>query len=67
MIMISAIASEIDALQKMTTNELLERYAELHGQPSRTRHRTYLIRKKSLADSGQCRRRPLRTGAKACC
>jgi len=43
--MTNAIASEIDALQRMTTNELLERYAELHGQPSRTRHRTYLIRK----------------------
>jgi len=43
--MTNTIASEIDALQRMTTNELLERYAELHGQPSRTRHRTYLIRK----------------------
>ncbi len=43
--MTNAITSEIDALQRMTTNELLERYAELHGQPSRTRHRTYLIRK----------------------
>jgi len=43
--MTNAIASEIDALQRMTTNELLERYAELHGQPSRTRHRMYLIRK----------------------
>jgi hypothetical protein len=29
----------------MTTSELAERYEELHGQPVRTRHRAYLIRK----------------------
>lgn len=28
--MTNAIASEINALQRMTTNELLEQYAELH-------------------------------------
>ena len=39
------IAAEIKALQKMTTGELAERYEELHGQPVRTRHRAYLIRK----------------------
>lgn len=39
------IATEIDALQHMTTGELAERYEELHGQLVRTRHRAYLIRK----------------------
>jgi len=39
------IAKEIDALQHMTTSELAERYEELYGQPVRTRHRAYLIRK----------------------
>ena len=29
----------------MTTGELGERYEQLHGQPCRTRHRAYLIRK----------------------
>ena len=39
------IAKEIDALQQMTTSELAERYEDLYGQPVRTRHRAYLIRK----------------------
>ena len=39
------IATEMAALDGMTTGELAERYAELHGQPCRTRHRAYLIRK----------------------
>jgi len=39
------IAAELAALDKMTTGELADRYAELHGQPCRTRHRAYLIRK----------------------
>jgi len=39
------IAAEIDALHRMTTSELAERYEDLHGQPVRTRHRAYLIRK----------------------
>jgi hypothetical protein len=39
------IAEQIDDLQSMTTGELAERYEELHGQPCRTRHRAYLIRK----------------------
>ena len=38
-------ATEITALDRMTTSDLAERYAELHGQPCRTRHRAYLIRK----------------------
>jgi hypothetical protein len=39
------IATQIDDLQTMTTGELADRYEELHGQPCRTRHRAYLIRK----------------------
>ena len=39
------IESEIDALHRMTTSELVARYTELHGHDSRTRHRAYLIRK----------------------
>ena len=39
------IAKEIDALQQMTTSALADRYEELYGQPVRTRHRAYLIRK----------------------
>ena len=39
------IATEIDELGRMTTGELAERYEALHGRPSRTRHRAYLIRK----------------------
>jgi hypothetical protein len=43
--MLKTIESEIDALHRMTTSELVARYAELHGHDSRTRHRAYLIRK----------------------
>jgi hypothetical protein len=39
------ITREIKALDGMTTSELAERYEDLHGQPVRTRHRAYLIRK----------------------
>jgi len=39
------IKAELAALERMTTGELAERYAELTGQPARTRHRAYLIRK----------------------
>ena len=39
------IATEMAALDRMTTGDLADRYAELHGQPCRTRHRAYLIRK----------------------
>lgn len=39
------IAAQIAALDGMTTGELAEQYEELHGQPCRTRHRAYLIRK----------------------
>ena len=39
------IKAELAALEKMSTGELVERYAALTGQPVRTRHRAYLIRK----------------------
>jgi hypothetical protein len=39
------IKAELAALEKMTTGELVERYAALTGQPVRTRHKAYLIRK----------------------
>lgn len=39
------IATELAVLDRMTTGDLAERYRELHGQPCRTRHRAYLIRK----------------------
>jgi len=41
----SNIESAIDQLHELTTNELVEKYQDLHGQPVRTRHRQYLIRK----------------------
>jgi hypothetical protein len=51
------VAQQLDALQQMTTNELCERYRELFGQPVRTRHKTYLLRKiawrvQELAEGG---------------
>jgi len=39
------IERELTVLHGMTTTELCQRYTELHGQPARTRHRQYLIRK----------------------
>src|SRR4051794_15600999 len=39
------VEKELAALERMTTGELAARYAELHGQLSRTRHRIYLLRK----------------------
>ena len=39
------IDREVVALQKMSIGQLCERYAELFGEPVRTRHRAYLIRK----------------------
>lgn len=41
----TTIERDIDALQRMTTSELVERYEQLCNQPCRTRHRAYLIRK----------------------
>lgn len=39
------IEKEVAALQRMSAGQLGERYAELFGEQTRTRHRTYLIRK----------------------
>jgi hypothetical protein len=39
------IEKEVAVLQRMPTGQLCERYAELFGEPTRTRHRTYLVRK----------------------
>ena len=39
------IEREVAALRQMSTGQLCERYAELFGEATRTRHRTYLIRK----------------------
>ena len=39
------VEAEIAELYEMTTGELAEKYQQLHGQPTRTRHRQYLIRK----------------------
>lgn len=39
------IERQLDELHGMTTGQLAELYQQLHGQPVRTRHRQYLIRK----------------------
>ncbi len=39
------VEDEVEALQRMKTGELADLYERLHGQPCRTRHRQYLIRK----------------------
>lgn len=39
------VEAEIAELYEMTTGQLAEKYEQLHGQPTRTRHRQYLIRK----------------------
>ena len=39
------IKAELAALERMSTGELAERYAELTGEVARTRHRKYLRRK----------------------
>jgi hypothetical protein len=39
------IKREVATLEGMSTGQLRERYAELFGEPVRTRHKTYLIRK----------------------
>lgn len=36
---------QLAKLAEMSTGELTERYAELFGEPTRTRHKKYLIRK----------------------
>lgn len=53
----SDVADELATLQRMTTGELCQRYQELFGQPVRTRHKAYLVRKlawrvQELAEGG---------------
>ncbi|MCK6486252.1 MAG: DUF2924 domain-containing protein [Phycisphaerae bacterium] len=39
------IAKEVAALEQMTVGQLQDRYAETFGEPVRSRHRQYLIRR----------------------
>jgi hypothetical protein len=39
------LSEELEGLKRLSTNELCERYAALYGQPVRTRHKAYLVRK----------------------
>jgi hypothetical protein len=39
------VGKEVAALRAMSVGQLCERYAELFGEASRTRHKAYLIRK----------------------
>lgn len=39
------IAKEVAALERMTVNELRERYAEVFGEPTRVRHKGWLLRR----------------------
>ena len=41
----TAATEDLDALATLSTNELCRRYQELFGQPVRTRHKAYLVRK----------------------
>lgn len=41
----TALADELAGLDRLTTTELCARYAALYGQPTRTRHKAYLVRK----------------------
>ena len=43
--MMNVVHDELSTLEQMSTNELCERYLNLFGQPVRTRHKAYLIRK----------------------
>jgi hypothetical protein len=39
------IAKEVAALEQMTVGQLHDRYVEVFGEPVRSRHRQYLIRR----------------------
>jgi hypothetical protein len=39
------VEREVSTLQRMPMAQLCDRYADLFGEPTRTRHRTYLVRK----------------------
>ena len=55
------VEREVAALQQMPTGQLCERFAELFGEQTRSRHRTYLIRKiawklQTVAEGDLCER-----------
>jgi len=39
------INAEVDAMQRLTAGQLQEKYAEVCGEPARSRHRQWLIRR----------------------
>ena len=39
------VAKEVAAPERMTVNELRERYAEVFGEPTRVRHKGWLVRR----------------------
>ena len=39
------IDAEVTELRRMTTSELCDRYTQVFGEETRTRHKPYLIRK----------------------
>ena len=39
------VAKEVASLERMTVNELRERYAEAFGEPTRVRHKGWLVRR----------------------
>jgi Protein of unknown function (DUF2924) len=39
------VTQEVAALQRLTMHELRDKYAEIHGEPTRTGNRTWLIRR----------------------
>ncbi len=55
------IANDLAALKGMTPKQLRERYAELHGEPSRSGNKQWLIRRcgwriQALAEGGLAER-----------
>jgi len=39
------VANEVAAMERMTSGELVEKYAEVFGESTRSRHKQYLIRR----------------------
>jgi hypothetical protein len=39
------VAKEVAALKRMTMNELRDKYAEVHGEPTRAGNRTWLVKR----------------------
>lgn len=65
--MTTAVGEQIEALKGMTTSQLKTRWAEVFGDPTKSNHRTYLIKRiawriQALAEGGlseRARRRAL--------